>query len=172
MINLVVFLEFFKIGLLAIGGGLVTIPFLAELSEKYNWYTAQDLAQMVAISQTSPGAVGINLATYVGYTVNGGWTGVIAVMGLILPSLIIIIAISKCFFCEERRGFLQDFLYGVRPASAALILYGGYVLARISIIDYTSAAFAIISFFLVRWLKWHPIAFISLGAIVGIVFKM
>ena len=87
MIFGILFSEFFKIGLFAVGGGLVTIPFLFELTRKYNWFSAQELMDMIAVSQSTPGPIGINMATYAGFQTAGIYGGIVATFGLVLPSL-------------------------------------------------------------------------------------
>ena len=88
------FLEFFKIGLFAVGGGLATIPFLHQLAEKYTWFTVETLVDMIAISESTPGAMGVNMATYSGFTTAGISGSLIATLGLVLPSIVIIIIIA------------------------------------------------------------------------------
>ena len=87
--------EFFKTGLFAVGGGLATLPFLYDIAEKTGWYTNQDILDLIAISESTPGAIGINMATYVGFLTEGVLGGIIATLALIAPSLIVIIIISK-----------------------------------------------------------------------------
>ena len=94
MIYITLFYEFFKIGLFAIGGGLATLPFLYDLCGRYSWITTDNIADMVAISQSTPGPLGINMATYAGYQGGGLLGGIIATIGLITPSIIIIIIIA------------------------------------------------------------------------------
>ena len=81
------FLEFFKIGLFAVGGGLATIPFLHQLAEKYTWFTVETLVDMIAISESTPGAMGVNMATYTGFTTAGIPGSLVATLGLVLPSI-------------------------------------------------------------------------------------
>ena len=95
MIYLLLFYEFFKVGLFAIGGGLVTIPFLFDLAEQYPWFTASELADMIAISESTPGPLGVNMATFAGYKAGGILGAISATFGLVCPSLIIIMLISK-----------------------------------------------------------------------------
>ena len=130
MILLKLFWEFFKTGLFAIGGGMATVPFLQDISAKTGWYTAAQLADMIAVSESTPGPLGVNMATYVGYTVGSQQLGgpvmgvlaaIIATLGLIAPSVIIILIIAY-FLKRFRDSKLVDAaLYGLRPASVALI---------------------------------------------------
>lgn len=172
MIYALLFWEFFKIGLTAIGGGMVTIPFLLDLADKYDWYTKSELMDMIAISESTPGPIGVNMATYAGYNTAGIWGGIVATFGLVLPSLVVIILIAKYLFAKEEGGFLRQALFGIRPAVLALILFAGWELARLSLINWQSVLIAIVSFGLIRWLKWHPIVYICLAAVIGIVFEL
>ena len=89
MVYLRLFFEFFRAGLFAVGGGLATLPFLYEISDKTGWFTHQQLADMVAISESTPGPIGVNMATYVGFTTGGLLGSVVATLGLIAPAAII-----------------------------------------------------------------------------------
>lgn len=133
MIYWLLFYEFFKIGLFAVGGGAVTIPFLFDLSGEYGWFTTEQLADMIAVSESTPGPLGVNMATFTGYRTGGIFGGIIATAGLVLPSLIIIILVSKLlnrFACNSR---VQTVLSAIRPAVLALIISAGWQIARISI---------------------------------------
>ena len=95
MIYIKLFLEFFKIGLFAVGGGLATIPFLYDLAEKTSWFTKAELSNMIAVGESTPGPIGVNMATYAGVQTTGILGGISATLGLICPSLIIILIIAK-----------------------------------------------------------------------------
>ena len=95
MLYLRLMIEFFKTGLFAIGGGLATLPFLYELSEKTGWFTTTDISNMIAISESTPGPIGINMSTYVGFHTAGLLGGIVTTLSLVLPSIIIIEIISK-----------------------------------------------------------------------------
>lgn len=140
MIYLVLFWEFCKIGLLAIGGGLVTIPFLMELTDKYDWFSKQQLADMIAVSESTPGPIGVNMATYGGFNAAGIWGGLAATLGLVFPSLIVIVLISKYVMKYQSCLTFQNILLGIRPAVLALILYAGYILAELAITDIKPAS--------------------------------
>ena len=121
MIYLQLFWEFFKIGLFAVGGGMATLPFLQELAEKTGWYPQSLITDMTAISESTPGPIGINMATYVGCNVAGIFGGVVATLGEIIPSVIIVVIVSK--YLEKFRGskLVNDAFYGLRPAVTGLI---------------------------------------------------
>ena len=94
MMLLRLFWEFFKIGLFAVGGGMATIPFLYDLSDRTGWFTYTQLADMIAISESTPGPIGVNMATYVGFTVAGIPGAVIATIGEVTPSIIVILIVA------------------------------------------------------------------------------
>ncbi len=198
MILCKLFWEFCKTGLFAIGGGMATVPFLREIADKTGWFTAGQLADMIAVSESTPGPLGVNMATYVGYTVGSSqlgspWMGivgaVVATLGLIFPSIVIVLCIS--FFLKRfRTSTLVDAaLYGLRPASVALISAAGveivlFAILRVdSIYQIGAAQFSWKSVLLAAGVytgtnlipklkKLHPIWFILLSAIVGIILKM
>lgn len=172
MILGILFSEFFKIGLFAIGGGLVTIPFLFELTKKYDWFTAQELMDMIAVSQSTPGPVGVNMATYAGFQTAGVGGGIIATFGLVLPSLVIVILVSKLLNRCSKDGIVDNIMTSIRPAGIALILQAGIELMRLSITTYFSALFMIGMFFLIYFFKKSPIFYIILSAVLGIVFGL
>ena len=92
---LILFLEFFKIGLFSVGGGLATLPFLYDLADKYPWLSASQIPDMIAISESTPGPLGVNMATYAGFHCAGPLGSVIATAGLVTPSVIVIIIVYK-----------------------------------------------------------------------------
>lgn len=198
MILCKLFWEFCKTGLFAIGGGMATVPFLREIADKTGWFTAGQLADMIAVSESTPGPLGVNMATYVGYTVGSSqlgspWMGIVgavtATLGLIFPSIVIVLCIS--FFLKRfRTSTLVDAaLYGLRPASVALISAAGVEIVLFAILRVDSiyqigaaqlswksvalAAGVYAGTNLIPTLKkLHPIWFILLSAIVGIILKM
>ena len=93
MIYWTLFFEFFKIGLFAVGGGLATIPFLFDLTKRFDWFSTQDLVSMIALSESTPGPLGVNMATFAGFQTTGVLGGIIATVGLGLPALFVIVLI-------------------------------------------------------------------------------
>ncbi len=197
MILLKLFWEFFKTGLFAIGGGMATVPFLQDISAKTGWYTAGQLADMIAVSESTPGPLGVNMATYVGYTVGSQQLGgpgmgvlgaITATVGLIAPSVIIIMVIA--FFLKKFRNskLVDGALYGLRPASVALISAAGVEIVLIAVLQVDSiyhiaqAAFswkalvlAALVYAATHWKKLknlHPIWFIAASALLGVVLQM
>ena len=174
---------FFTTGLFAIGGGLATLPFLYDIGQKTGWYTAVDVANMVAIAQSTPGPTGINMATYVGFKQFGILGAIVGPISIVLPSLIIIILVSKILDKFKESKLVSDIFYGLRPASSGLILAAAFSVIQISLINMDSKigiqffrwqaiALAIFVFALDRWKKPHPIFLIILAGLLGIVFKI
>ncbi len=172
MIYVTLFYEFFKIGLFAIGGGLVTVPFLFDLAEIYPWFTTKDLADMIAISESTPGPLGVNMATFAGFKAAGISGAIIATLGLVSPSVIIIMLISKILKKFRNNIWVDSLLSGIRPAVIALILFAGWEVAKLAIIDWkTGLIFA--SFWLaIHFYKRSPIFYIIISAGIGIIFQL
>ena len=189
MIYLQLFFEFFKAGLFAVGGGMATLPFLYDMSDKMGWFTYADLANMVAIYESTPGPIGINMATYVGYTLRGVPGAVTATVGLITPSIIIILIIAKFLQAFKDSPLVDAAFYGLRPASTGLIAAAGLsVLALVLVNPGVSEGAGILelinikSILLIAVLYYftavckktkglHPVCFIAASAVVGIVFQ-
>lgn len=187
MIYLQLFWEFFKTGLFAIGGGLATIPFLKDISLKYPWFTPNDLLDMTAVSESTPGPLGVNSSTYAGFHAAGVPGALVATCSLVLPSVIIIILISRALTRFRDSRLVQDGFYGLRPASAGLIfgallevfaasllhtgLWDG-LRSLPSVLNLPAIAFFLVLSVAIRKLpKVHPIAFIGVGAVCGILFR-
>ena len=183
MIYLTLFLEFFKVGLFSVGGGLATIPFLSELATKYNWFDQKTLMDMIAVSQSTPGAIGVNMATFAGFKASGIFGGIIATLGLVTPSVIVIIIVAHFLNKFKESRTVESIFYGLRPAVAALIAAAGYEVFKVSIlafdkfnithkiIDIKSTILLIILLFAITKFKKHPIVYIASAAVIGIIFK-
>lgn len=186
MLYLKLFWEFFKIGLFSIGGGLATLPFLSELKDATGWFTVQDMSNMIAVSESTPGPMGVNMATYVGNVIGGIPGGIIATLGLITPSIIVILIVSLFLKKFKDSKIVQAAFTGLRPASTALICVAMCTVAVAaflgsatitSVTDFTAALSlkAIVLstglFVGIRKLKWHPVAFIGIAAVAGILFQ-
>ena len=191
MIYLQLFWEYFKTGLFAVGGGMATIPFLYNMSDKTGWFTHQDLANMIAVGESTPGPIGVNMATYVGYVTGMAQGGigsairgaVTATFGLVLPSLVVILIVAAMLKRFKDSPLVQKAFYGLRPASTGLIAAAGISVAVSNL--FGSEAFRInwkgIVLAVVLWIltnkvkktkKLHPIVFIGASALVGILFSM
>ena len=184
MIYLRLFYEFFKTGLFAIGGGLATLPFLSDMADRTGWFTQAQLADMLAVSESTPGPVGVNMATYVGFETGGILGAVIATLGLVAPSIIVILIIASCLKAFRNNKYVDAALYGLRPASTALVASAGIGVVLLSLVDTSASglaffrwkelALAAVILVLTRWVpftkKLHPIVFIAAAAVVGVVF--
>lgn len=187
MIYLLLFINFFKTGLFSIGGGLATLPFLYEMSNRTHWFSTSDIADMIAISESTPGAIGINMSTYAGFKTVGYPGGVLATVALATPSLIIIMIISGFLQKFKESRHVQNALYGLRPASIAMITAAGLNVAKVALInlDAFQASHNPADLFLWKAIllgiiifggqklfpKIHPVAFIVFSAVVGVVFR-
>lgn len=177
------FFSFFKIGLFAVGGGPATIPYLMELTETRDWFTMQELTNMIAISESTPGPVGLNMATYAGVTTVGVWGGLIASLGLVVPSVIVIIIIAKFLQNFSENRYVKAAFTGVRPAVTALIAMAVYNLCKVSLFVETESGLqpaiktmvlAVIVFGLMRikkLSKLHPAMWLFGAAVIGIIFR-
>lgn len=186
MIYLKLYFEFFKIGLFSVGGGLATLPFLQQLIYKYGWATSEELLNMIAISESTPGPIGINMATFLGHETAGTFGGILATVGIVTPSLIIIIIIAHYFTRFSEKHIVKSTFYGIRPAVAGLIGAAGFEVAKVSIFNFSKYAESksflqlfdikgillfIVMFFLINKYEKHPIVYIIFAAFVGIIFK-
>ena len=203
MLYLRLFWEFFKTGLFAVGGGMATIPFLYNMADATDWFTRNDIANMIAVGESTPGPIGVNMATYVGYVTGGSVGGVpaavlgaaVATLGLVTPSIIIILIIASFLKSFRNNRYVESAFYGLRPASTGLIGAAGLSVAMANLFYMESAAISkwsdIFNPALVNWKAWalaavlwvltnrvkqtkklHPIMFILAAAVVGVVWGM
>ena len=185
MIFLQLFYEFFKTGLFAVGGGLATLPFLEDISQRTGWFTSAQLADMLAISESTPGPIGVNMATYVGFETAGILGSLCATVGLVMPSVILIVLVSKVLEKFRTNTYVEAAFYGLRPASVAMVASAGIGVAMTTLLNLTASGFAVLRWrelvlaavivvltnFVPKVKKFHPIVFIALAAAVGIIFK-
>ena len=196
MIYLQLFWEFFKTGLFAVGGGMATIPFLYDISDATGWFTHQDLVNMIAVGESTPGPIGVNMATYVGFLTGmaqndlpGAILGaVIATLGLVAPSIIVIVIIAAMLKAFRDSKLVNNAFYGLRPASTGLIAAAGLSVAVSNLIlvggTYThefslnwkgfilAAVLWVLTNKVKKTKKLHPIVFIGASAVIGILFSM
>ena len=198
MIYLKLFYEFFKTGLFAVGGGLATLPFLSDMGNRTGWFTQAQLADMLAVSESTPGPVGVNMATYVGFETAGVLGAVVATLGLVTPSVIVILIVAGFLRAFRSNKFVDAAFYGLRPASTGLIgaacvtvvlevmtgikvlaadgaLMNTFRLAGESLIKWPGVLLGALLIVLTNFIRpvknWHPIVFIAFSAVVGIVFR-
>jgi len=187
MILLRLYWEFFKTGLFSVGGGLATLPFLYEMGEKTGWFTTAQVADMLAVSESTPGGIGVNMATYAGFTTAGVPGGIIATLGLATPSILIILIIAMMLDKFRKSKYVEAAFYALRPASTGLIAAAGF--SVFVLVLFNGAAESVLGYIrwpalalgVVLWLltnrvkltkKLHPIVFIALAAVAGAVLKL
>ena len=188
---LTLFFEFFKTGLFAVGGGMATLPFLYDMSARHpDWFTTAQLADMIAVSESTPGPIGVNMATYVGFHTAGILGGLVATLGLVAPSVIIILIIARVLKQFRENTYVDAAFYGLRPCSVGLIAAAGLLVVKIALFDFDAYALSgeIADLFKLKALilaavllvltravkatkKLHPIVFILGSAVVGVLFS-
>ena len=190
MLYLRLFFEFFKTGLFAVGGGMATLPFLYSISDKTGWFSHAQLADMIAVSESTPGPIGVNMATYVGFTTGGIPGAVVATLGLVTPSVIVILLVARALQAFRQNRYVDAAFYGLRPCSVALIAAAGLLVVKIALFDFDRFAetgvltdlfqikgllLAAVLLVLTRYVKQtkslHPIVFILASALVGVVLR-
>ena len=190
MLYLRLFWEFFKTGLFAVGGGMATLPFLYSMSDATGWFTHAQLADMIAVSESTPGPIGVNMATYVGFSTAGIPGAVVATLGLITPSVIIILIIARVLAAFRQNKVVDAAFYGLRPCSVGLIAAAGLLVVKIALFDvdlykqtgmlmnlfqWKAIALAAVLIVLTRYVKplkkLHPVFFILGSAAVGALFS-
>ena len=184
------FVEFFKTGLFAVGGGLATVPFLREMGAAYGWITEAELADIVAIAESTPGPIGVNAATYVGYLVCGVPGAIVATLGLITPSVIIICLIARAIRRYNDSRIVKSLFTGIRPAAIGLITAAGFSLLltaigvkadflrftfsanRISLLKLGIYGAFVFFAFWKKTAKIHPLFYILAGGALGAILSL
>ncbi len=185
MIYLQLFYEFCKVAVFTFGGGMASIPFLKEMALRTGWFTLEQLTDFIAISESTPGPIAVNIATYAGYNTAGYLGGVAATMGLVFPAIVLMTIVAK--FISNFRGnkYIDRAFYGLRPCVLALILYSLIDIAGKTLLADVGFANGLIGLFDLRACfifivivameynkklkKIHPVAFLALAATMGIV---
>ena len=183
MIYLQLFYEFLKIGLFTIGGGMATLPLLTDLGARTGWFDQSFITEMVAISESTPGPIGINMATYVGYNLGGVLGGIVASLGVALLPLVISLIVARFIIKFKESRYVEAAFYGVRPAVIALIFTAlitlfttvflntdliGSGVSLTHIISFPKLIYFVAIFFCIYKFKLHPIIYIAISAVVGI----
>lgn len=190
MLYLRLFFEFFKTGMFAVGGGMATLPFLYDISTKTGWFTEAQLADMIAVSESTPGPIGVNMATYVGYTTGGVPGAIIATLGLVTPSVIVILIVARVLQAFRQNRYVDAAFYGLRPCSVGLIAAAGILVVRIAMFRtelyaqtgviadlfngkalLLAAALVLLTRYVKKTKGLHPIVFIFASAAVGVLFR-
>lgn len=188
MIYLQLFIEFFKTGLFAIGGGLATLPFLKQIALTYGWYSVSQMTDMIAVSESTPGPIGINMSTYAGFHAAGVPGAIVATLSLVLPSYIVILIVSHFMEKFKDSPLVNNIFYGIRPATIGLIsgamfevfllslfntdalAAGGSILALFRIVPII--VYIVLLLAICKLPKLHPIIFIICGAALGIILGL
>lgn len=180
MLFVKLFWEFFQTGLFAVGGGMATLPFLYDISDRTGWFSHQQLADMIAVSESTPGAIGVNMATYSGFITAGLPGALVSTLGLITPSIIVILLIAAFLNAFHENKYVTGAFYGLRPASSAMIAAAGLILARVvfwstGTLNFKAIILALVLLVFTNVLsltkKLHPVIWIAFSAVVGIIFK-
>ena len=182
---LLLIFEFMKTGLMAVGGGMACIRFLQDMIAKYGWLTGEELANIIAVAESTPGPIGVNAATYVGYSVLspygavwGVLRGIISTLSLISPQIVVIIFVAKGLEKYRRSKLVNDAFGALRPAAAGLVAAAGWSVIRSSLsfslapfhVDVVSLVLygALVTLMLLPKLKKiHPVLFLAAGGLIG-----
>jgi len=173
MIYLQLLISYLKIGLFGFGGGYAMLSLIRhEVVEKNSWVTVGEFTDIVAISQMTPGPIGINSATFIGYMVTGNvWGSVIATVAVCLPSFIIFLCIARAYSRFSSNRYVESAFSVLRPVTVGLI--AAIVLLLLNSENFTGIGSVIIfagAFILTKFLKFHPILLIILAGVAGIIF--
>jgi chromate transporter len=184
MVEIKLFYIFFKLGLLSFGGGYTLIPLIQQELEKQGWMSSSQFHDLIAISEVTPGSVSLNTATYIGYEIGGVLGSILATLGVVLPSLIIITLITSLIMKQKKEGLLDKAFYGIRSVVTGLILSAAFLVGEtslfneaitvsgtrnvVSIINVKSLAILILVLFLMKKTKIHPILLILCSGLLGV----
>jgi chromate transporter len=187
---LLLYLEFFKIGLFAVGGGLATLPFLFFMTEdrftfiqRTGWLSAEQVGNFLAIGQCSPGAIGVNVAAQTGFLYGGIPGSLAAALGLISPAIIVITLVARALQSLKDNKTAAAVFSGLRPAATGLLSTASWGVWRLAMykpggaewhemIRWRNGLVAVAIFLLVVKFKKHPIVYIALGAAAGMLLRL
>lgn len=188
MIYWQLFTAFFKTGLFSIGGGLATLPFLSQMADQYGWFTKEMLSNMLAVSESTPGPIGVNMASYAGFVAGGPLGALVATCSLVLPSLLIVLLIAMFMTRFRENRLVENAFLGIRPVVVAIVASAVWEVLAVSVLDIvkwneTGHVFSLVrpfpllllALFLcvrIKWEKIHPLFFIAAGALLGILLKL
>lgn len=171
------FIEFFKIGSFSFGGGFSTLPHIFELSDKTGWFTYSEVNNMITISQMTPGPLACNMATYIGFKMQGICGGILTSISFVIPAIIFMYIISKVFQKFKDNTTAVEVLNFIRASTFASILISCLSVLKNTFLntDYQinlkAVILAIIVFILLKKKSIHPLIGMSIAGIIGIVFK-
>lgn len=178
-------LEFMKTGLFAVGGGLATLPYLMRMSVDHpDWFSLDELMNMIAVSESTPGPIGVNMATYVGYTVQGPLGAVLATLSLVLPSFVVVLLVIRVLDRYRESRLVSGAMESLHAAVTGLIAAAGFSVMRISLVARTDAGITVLwipvllfaMFLLLTQLPktkgLHPLLYILAGGALGVLLKL
>ena len=172
MNNLILlFFEFFKVGLFTFGGGYASLPFLHHIVGNYNWFSYNQLTQLIAISGLTPGPIGLNMATFAGYNTSGIIGSILSSTALILPMIIITSLVFKLYKKFSQNEYVKSLLYVLRPTGCALLAFVGLKLIYNLIMvpkDYMGVILLVILFFMTFKCPRNPVIYMIIGAVFGV----
>lgn len=178
------FLEFFQIGLFAVGGGPATIPFLMDIPSRHDWYAKADVINMLAISESTPGPIGVNMATYAGFHAAGLAGGVVATLSLVLPSLLVIVIVAKILDKFHQNPYVKSSFAMIRPVVTGLIATAVCGIFETALFTASDGSFQVplfslflcavffVAMNLKKLKKIHPFFWMVAGAVTGLLFQM
>ena len=172
---LLLFIEFFKTGLFTFGGGWASLPFLYAMVDNYNWFSSEQLTNLIAISAITPGPVGLNMSTFAGFITEGLFGAIISTLALVLPMIVISCIVFNLFKKLSNNKYVKSILYLLRPASVALICSVGIKLLFDLIIfkqDFHGLILLFILFIMTFHFSRNPIIYLLVGAITGLLFNV
>ena len=163
-------ISFFSIGLFAFGGGYAVLSFLQHEVVQRGWMTTERFADLIAISQSTPGPIAINLATFVGYEAGGVAGALLATLAVSLPGMILIIGFALFLFHFYEKPPMQAVFKGLRPAVVGLIAAAAWHIGEVAFVNGAAVGIAVICCLLITKWKIHPVFLIAGSAIAGILF--
>jgi chromate transporter len=180
---LLLYLEFCKVGAFAVGGGLATLPFLFQMADRYTWLDRETVGNFLALAQSSPGAIGVNLAAQTGFHAAGIAGALLAALGLVSPAIVVIALLARMLRAFKENRSVTAVFSGLRPAAAGLLAAAGLGAWKLSLYNagapvwyallrWRECALFALLFLLIWRFKGHPLIYISLGAIAGIVLGL
>lgn len=186
MIIVRLFYEFFVIGLFSIGGGLATLPFLYDMSDRTGWFSQTDVTNMLAVSESTPGAIGVNMASYVGYETAGIAGSLVATIALVMPSVIIILILAHFLRYFQESTIVTSVFYGLRAASTGLVAASCWEVCKMSFLlsdnqvingwlhlfNWKAIIVAICLFVVMEKSKKHPFVYLAMAAVIGILLNL
>ncbi len=161
---------FFKIGLFSFGGGYAMLTMIQqEVVLKHHWLTHQQLTDMIAVSQMTPGPIAINVATFIGYRQAGIWGSVFTTIGVVLPSLIIMLLITITYLKLKGKAWFNGIFKELRPLVIGLIASAAWLTAKTAFVDWFGIIVFAACFFLLLRFKIHPLLLMFFAGIAGVI---